>query len=382
MAANVRWKFLSIINEQLFKKNKMLAIQGLENQILEQAILAVEQETGIRLEIDQVEVKLKGEQVDAILTIPGHKVAIAAEIKKWTQQANLGALIHQVSQLPLTGMLVADYINPNMADKLKAENVMFIDTTGNAYINLPPLYVFIKGNKTKLDQVGKKEAANRAFEPTGLKVIFAFLCDPDLLSAPYRAIAAKADVALGTVGWALNGLKDAGFVVARNQKDRRLKNHRKLLDRWVEAYPEKLKPKLFVGEFIADDPYWWKAIDIAKYGAYWGGEVAAAKYTNFLKPQIATIYLPEGAGNKLLANAKLRKAVATQAYEPGAVKIYRPFWPTPTINKRDKNKATPLTGVVHPILVYADLIATGDSRNIETARMIYDKYIVEHIRED
>ncbi len=360
----------------------MLALQGLDYQLLERAILAVKQETGIHLQIDQQEVKLNGVYVDAVLRAPGHKIVIAVAIKKWAQQANLGVLIHQVNQLPSTGMLVADYINPNMADKLKAENVMFIDTTGNAYINLPDLYVFVKGNKTKPDQVGKKEATNRAFEPMGLKVIFAFLCDPGLLSAPYRAIAAKADVALGTVGWALNGLKDAGFVVARNQRDRRLKSHRKLLDRWVEAYPEKLKPKLRVGEFIAADSNWWKAIDIAKYGAYWGGEVAAAKYTNFLKPQIATIYLPEGAGNKLLANAKLRKAVATQAYEPGVVKVYRPFWPTPTINKRDKNKAAALTGVVHPILVYADLIATGDSRNIETARMIYDQYIVEHIRED
>jgi len=35
-----------------------------------------------------------------------------------------------------------------------------------------------------------------------------------------------------------------------------------------------------------------------------------------------------------------------------------------------------------PLLVYADLMATGEQRNLETARMIYEKYIVQLIRED
>ena len=38
--------------------------------------------------------------------------------------------------------------------------------------------------------------------------------------------------------------------------------------------------------------------------------------------------------------------------------------------------------LVHPILIYADLLATGNERNIETARMIYDQHIVQLIRED
>ncbi|MGD9182654.1 MAG: type IV toxin-antitoxin system AbiEi family antitoxin, partial [Desulfobacterales bacterium] len=38
--------------------------------------------------------------------------------------------------------------------------------------------------------------------------------------------------------------------------------------------------------------------------------------------------------------------------------------------------------LVHPVLVYADLMATGDHRNIETAGMIYDAEIVRFIRED
>ena len=39
-------------------------------------------------------------------------------------------------------------------------------------------------------------------------------------------------------------------------------------------------------------------------------------------------------------------------------------------------------GMTHPILTYADLLATGDPRNIETAKIIYEKDIVRYIKED
>ncbi len=38
--------------------------------------------------------------------------------------------------------------------------------------------------------------------------------------------------------------------------------------------------------------------------------------------------------------------------------------------------------MVNPILIYADLIATGDQRNIETAKVIYDQYLIRYFRED
>jgi hypothetical protein len=38
--------------------------------------------------------------------------------------------------------------------------------------------------------------------------------------------------------------------------------------------------------------------------------------------------------------------------------------------------------IVHPLLVYADLLATGDARNIEIARQIYDEQLAGLVRED
>jgi len=342
--------------------------------------MAVRQKAGLDIEVSELEDNGHGMQVDAFIHIKGQDRKIAAEIKKWAQQANLGALINQIKQLPETGLLVADYVNPKMAEKLRQEKIQFIDTAGNAYIDQPPVYVYVTGNRQeKPGFIPTKDGARRAFEPTGLKVVYRFLCFPELVNAPYRKIAEEADVALGTVGWVLNGLKAADFIRdTGGKKGRHLVHYRKLLDRWIEAWPEKLKPKLILGEFIADDPYWWNAIDIQKYHGYWGGETAAAKYTNYLKPKVATVYMQEHLRNKLLRDARLRKAAEWGGNGAARVLIYRLFWPE-RLNEFDTELRK---GLVHPILVYADLVATGDARNLEVAQRIFNEHIAQHIRED
>lgn len=347
-----------------------------EKQLLKEAVQAFEAETGLKIEITRYHYIENRREIDGMVNLPCQAGRLAVEVKKWAQHTNIGAIANQIANLPMEGMLVADYVNPNMAEKLRELGIPFIDTAGNAYIHKPPLYIWVTARKPEMQRKKRGERGGRAFDATGLKVVYGLLCQPDLAGAPYRQIAEQTDVALGTVGWVINDLKAAGFLVERGKtKGRRLTERKKLLDRWVEAYPEKLKPKLKVGDFIANDPLWWKKLDIEKYGAYWGGEIAAAKYTNYLKPKVATIYLPEAAGNKLLADAKLRKAVNQDA-DGYLVKIYRPFWQVVPKNE----KTTP--SVVHPILTYADLIATGDSRNLETARMVYEQYIAEHLGED
>ena len=372
--------WLYIINVHAILVNIMNRETGTEQEILDRAIQAVERETGLRLHIEQREIRLGERWVDAIVRLEPGDRTLVVEIKKWAQHANLGAVINQVKQLPGEGLLVADYVNPRMADKLRQQQVQFIDAVGNAFVNQPPVYVYVTGNRQEeRGFMPTRNGAKRAFEPTGLKVIYTFLCHPELVNAPYREIAEEAGVALGTVGWVLNGLKAAELIRDKGgKKGRRLVHYRKLLDRWVEAYPEKLKPKQLVGEFIADDPYWWKDVDIQEYDGYWGGEIAAAKYTDYLKPKVATVYLPEHARTRLLRDARLRKATEWAGDGAGIVLIYRPFWP----EQFDEFDIGLKKGLVHPVLAYADLVATGDPRNLEVAQRIYDERIAQYCRED
>lgn len=343
-----------------------------ESNILTQALLALKGETGLDFALSEhLPTENEG---DCLILTPSQTIMV--EVKRNIRPAHLGAIIQRIKKLQPVGLLVADYVNPNVAKTLKANGIQYMDACGNSYLNLPPIYVNITGQKPV---VQTKQETNKAFDVSGLKLIYGFLCDRSLVGASYREMAEQTGIALGTVGTLLKGLVAAGYLIEQGKAGKRqLINCRKLLDRWVEAYPEKLKPKLRVGEFMSEDTSWWKTFDIAKFGAYWGGEVGAKKYTAYLKPQVATVYLPEASGNKLFAAAKLRKAVEWTGDGPGIVRIYRPFWTEKLQSKSDLL----MKDTVHPILIYADLIASADSRNLETARMLYDSTIAEYFGED
>ena len=347
-----------------------------ERDILNEAIGAIHREAGLRLDVVGREVKKGLKRIDAIIRIPGAATRLVAEIKKWAPHVNLGAVIHQINHIaqPGQGMLLADYINPNMGERLKEAHIQFIDTAGNAYINQPPVYIYIKGNKPRLKVVeGGRDKTGRAFQPTGMRVVFAFLRDKTLINAPYRQIAEQAQVALGAVGWVIRDLAAQGFLLeGRTKNQRAFANVDRLMDEWVEAYPHKLKAKQRIGTFTTDDPVWWKAVDLNKIGALWGGEIAAAHYTRYLRPKDAVVYLNRKRMANFLKTARLR-AIAQNEQAALRVDLIEPFW-------REENDKGKTAGLVHPLVAYADLIETGDPRNLETANRIREKYLREHQR--
>jgi hypothetical protein len=299
------------------------------------------------------------------LITPGRERRFAVEIKRWLDLHTLGLAVEQLNRLPEKGLLVTEYVNPNMAERLKQMNVPFLDTLGNAYVNAPPVFVYIKGQKAPLKTF--EERPTRAFEPTGLKIVFTLLCRQDLVDAPYRIIADVTNVALGTVGWVLADLKKLGHVIEVQKRRRKLVQKQRLLERWVTAYPNQLRPKLTVGKYAAPDPTWWEHTQIKDFRAYWGAEIAAARLTRYLKPEVVTIYVRDQPGRLLAAN-RLRK-------DPrGNIEVLKTFW-NAECDWTDKE-------IVHPFLAYADLLATGDARNLEAARRLYDDQIAGLVRED
>ncbi|HKS96873.1 MAG TPA: type IV toxin-antitoxin system AbiEi family antitoxin, partial [Terriglobia bacterium] len=199
-------------------------------------------------------------------------------------------------------------------------------------------------------------------EPAGLKVLFAFLCDPTLVDRPFREIATTADVAHGTVGEVMAELPHRGYVYdfGKATGGRKLQNTGDLLDKWAEAYARKLKPKLFLGRYRAQDPGWWQELDATKYAMVLGAEPAAARLTRHLKPAMVTLY-GERAEPRLLVDHALRT-------DPrGDVEVGQRFWRVRT--DEDKEGLAPLP------LIYADLLATADPRCIETAGLVRERYL-------
>jgi len=339
-----------------------------EAETLNKAIEACFKATGLRFTIEQWLTRRPDEKMgDAMLRLhaKGARQLFFAEVKRALTNAALGVLVGKTEERAANRILVTEYVNPNMADRLRRLNVPFIDTAGNVLVNYPPFFAYVKGQAPP--QLTQRRRTTRAFQPTGLKVIFAFLCRPELAEANYRDIARVAGVALGTVGWVVTDLKELGFWFDMGKRGRRLVEKAKLLERWVVAYPEQLRDRLAIGRFTAPDDAWWRDYHIVKFNAFWGGEVAAAKLTHYLRPENVTVYVRQKVEDLVIRN-RLKRDTG------GKVEILKAFW------QPDCDWET--EGLVHPLLVYADLLAAGNDRSTEAAGIIYEKYLAGLVRED
>ena len=325
-----------------------------ENDLLNTA-LETARKLGIRVEIDR---QLPGGQADAVVRIGEGRQARTyyVEIKQGLRPATLGATLHQIDRFGKPGMLIADYVTPAMAETLKARGVAFLDATGNAFLDQPPLYVWVKGQRPQ-EKYAAGPPTGRAFRPGGLKVLFALLCQPDRVDHPYRDIAHQAGVAHGTVGWVMTDLQQLGFVADIDGK-RRLLQQERLLKQWTEAYARTLRPRLLIARYRTDMTAWWADLNQQKYDVLLGGEVAAARITGHLRPETVTLYAKQ-APPRLLLDYKLRADPA------GPVEVVQRFWAFDTEN----------AAVVPLPLIYADLVMTGDARCLETADLIYERIV-------
>ena len=328
----------------------------MENDTLHQALAALEQH-GVTTMVGR-EVALKnGHRADAEVKVnfAGSELICLTAIKHHLRPATIGATLQQLRTLGDTPLLVADYITPPIAERLRKEGLWFADAAGNAYIEKPPMYIWVVGRPKPRAQT--KRAEPRAFQPSGLRVLFALLCKPELIDQPYRTIAHYAAVAHGTVGWVMAELPQHGFMT-EFRKRRILVQPERLLVQWAEAYARALRPKQVLAQYQADDIDWWKDFDATDYGYLLGGEPAGAKLTQYLHPERLTFY-----GEKL--NNKLTARYALRPQENGNVEILETFWNFPQGN----------TDLAPTPLIYADLLQTGDTRCIETAKIIYREII-------
>ena len=188
-----------------------------------------------------------------------------------------------------------------------------------------------------------------------------------MIKKTYRYIAEITNVALGTVGWVLNDLINLGFVVEMGDRGKQLLKKEELFNRWCIDYNEKLRPKLLINKFTGHKD-WWVHYKLNPEYAQWGGEVAANKLIKYIKPQDIIIYADHEKYKKVVIGNKLRKDTN------GDIVFFEKFW------KVDKNNE--FKEIVNPVLIYADLINTRNQRAIETARIIYEKHINRHIREN
>ena len=336
----------------------MASLTSHDREILESAAQALAATTGLDIRAEAATPKGRNAPVDGWFRVRtgSEDMIFAVELKavdRFQTPAEAKAQLERAApnHRPL---LVAPYITKQVAEYCRALHLSFADTAGNAFLEAPGLYVYVIGQPPPTLAA---RPSHRSLEKSGLQIIFALLAVPTILRRPYRAIAQAAGVALGTVTPVIRDLEERGIM--REKPVRRILDPQKLLQEWVTHYPIKLRPKLDIRR-LAGDRERLDSADLRKLDANWSGEKAAEKLTGYLRPAFFSIYARQPV-RPLIATLRLHSDPS------GNVEILNRFWNFPG--------DTEFPDLVPPVLVYADLMSSGNGRNIEAARIIYEQRI-------
>lgn len=334
-----------IVTERFNLLNKMYK----ETDIIYEAVANLEAHTGLNISVETGR-----REYDAIIQLDGQTLCV--EAKANARKSNIGMILSQLEMQDKNKkwLFVADYLAKDVAEILQKESHNYLDVAGNAFIKTNNLFIFIEGKKKRSKD---KKNQSCAFQEVGLKLLLLVISDAESLQLSYRTIAEKTNISLGSVSNIFGELQDSGFIL-KTHKMRVLKNMDALLERWVIAYNEILKPRILRKKYrLANTDSSFLDINNQELGFVWGGESAASLITNYLKSSNYTIYY-DGDLSVLTKNLRLIPD------NNGNVEVYQTFW-TEDLQLKYQNTAPPL-------VVYADLMGTNSARNIEAAKIILE----------
>jgi hypothetical protein len=364
-----------------------MALRASDPRHDEQGLLEVSLER-LREERPHLRAEIVGQEV----ALPGRAGRADAEIELWhpTKRGATRFLV-EVKRTHLTYALVdgvvaryanvhrpwllcAPYVAPPMSRYLRERGVSFIDAVGNCHIEID--------GREILHHVESRRAAetqpptHHAIRAPGYKVVFAILARPDILASPVRLIEQYAGANKSTVSNQLRRLEAEG-ILGQSKERYVLLRPKALFDKWVTGYADVLRPWLLIGSYEtpirdankleakleselapsgAGDRWWW-----------WGGASAAWRMAKHYRAQTTTIHVDDMPPDAL---RRLRALPAPR----GSLTVLRLPSHLAIGLAPGRHLKEP---VVHPLLVYAEMMTSADERTREAAELVRERFLSE-----
>jgi len=314
---------------------------------------------------DEFTISLSSKAVDGVLDGACLDEPLQIMAQSWAPQKEIDTLIAQVKSMSGKAILFADFVNPVMAEKLRKRSVAFVDCAGNLSIKNKLFNQYVKGKK--LSKLRSQRVRGRAFNPAGLKLIFALFNQPRFLNSSYRDISNKVNIALGSVGPVMDDLYASGYIL--DDGDKRLVNKKRLFERWVDGYLEKLRPKQIIACYTCTDKKWWQKAEPEQFHGLWGGEVIVAKPTPFMVPESITLYFASEAKHESFV-----ERYGLKQDDEGEICIYKSFW-SPSY-AGDNN----IDGI-NPMIIYADIVDSINPGSWDVAKTFYGDAVAQLLKD-
>lgn len=299
------------------------------------------------------------------LTTPTGVVELPIEVKRTHLTRPIAEHLIRLAGAHPNLLLMAPTVGRELAEFFVQHRVNFVDLAGNCFVQIGDQYIArIHGQRAEV-----RPPAEKALRAPAHHVLFALLADPQLVHATARALAqAAGGVSPQTANDVRARLLATGVLVKTRGGLRWVPGKRKqAFDLFLLGFP-MLIPVLTVGQFRAKQ-HTAEAIEadlaprLDALGEWrWGGGAGAARLTGYYRGDRTIIYTrdPDPAAVRQLPLVPDVRGDVVLLRAPGPLAFEGP--------KAD---------VVHPLLVYADLLNEGDDRAREAAAEIYDAYLAE-----
>jgi hypothetical protein len=258
-------------------------------------------------------------------------------------------------------ILFAPYVPGKLGQHLVEHNLSYADAVGNCHIE------FAAGRGLLGHIEGKKPARDVTTKSAGRvpshQLVFAILAKPDLLREPIRQIALAAGIGKTAAADQLLRLQRQGLV---HRKRGVIVDRRALLDRWLSAYADVVRPAWLVGRYRpqAGDP---EAVERMIEAAWnkrswvYGGAAAGWRMTAYYRGDQTVLHVDA------VSNEALRQLRVIPDATAGPLTILR----TPGTIAYEGTAAR----LAHPLLVYTEMMASSDSRAREAAAEILEEFL-------
>ncbi len=276
-------------------------------------------------------------------------------------------------------ILLAPFITSPMAAHLQKRGVNYVDLNGNCHLAIDRVHVAVIEGRRPARRLDDERHVGLAAH----KVFFALLADDQLVQRPVREIADSAGVGKTQAAIVVRRLKEEGSVTQGSGAPRMVKPAA-LLERWVAGYSDVLRPRLFISHYRTADKRpaeledrieralkrdWSRpelrgrhaeAAGDGRLRWAWGGAAAAYRLTGHYRGD-RTILHVEHAPPDLAQRLRLlptRTGPLTLLRVPGPAAFHGAA-----------------ANTVHPLLVYAELLAAGEDRSRDAALEIRESFL-------
>ncbi|BAZ17244.1 hypothetical protein NIES4071_91220 [Calothrix sp. NIES-4071] len=349
------------------KKNYLLKP---DEPLLRKCLKHIQSLPNLEVKLNQTQDLLDSSSVDGLLTI---RSSIKSADYAYTIQpdvtANTVKLVIRYFKLLKEKfknklILITRYLSDTTIEQLLNENIEFIDSLGNIYIDSSAAYIFVRGKH----RLNVKPLSHKQITPISFKIIYSLLKNPEILTLPLQELADNTGTTLSSITNTLENLYKLGYIMRQPRGGYRIANYIKLFERWEIGYVETLRPKLLIETFTYTkenkfSEFAENIINLASANNILiGGELGAALTTSYLLPQSATLHV---TGNHHLIAAKLQLKPDAK----GAITFLTQF------GKQNYGASIQGACVADPLLIHAELMTESDDRLEETAELIFTKYI-------